>query len=149
MDGLAKRIQRIPVNSHYPFWHELSDKEKKAIHNSRDYIFISVIDGIPGRLLDVIYKSIQIRDEYRCFYNELQKQWISDMIWYLGEKIHGDARRSQELSEKMLEEHLCERFRLYFAAKNPNKIEVIHENKFVRDFLSEVNREIGKANKSA
>lgn len=122
-------------------WHELSEDERKAIRNPTDCPIISVIDGLSSEDRKQIYNSIKIKSDYYPDFAETQKQWVEDLCWYMGQKLQKDVKNCQEFLEE-INGPFHERFRLYYAAKNPANIEIIKVNRRALEFLLEVDEVI-------
>lgn len=118
----TRQIPRIPLSYAEPasnsqddlfFWHELSEKERRAIPNPQDIPIIAVIDGMPRQMQELAYNAIAPPRDGS--YNRLQRKWIEDEIYYLGERL-GRPSSTTELLEDMKEKGTYFRYRLYWAA---------------------------------
>jgi len=118
-------------------WHELSEEERKAVRNPTDCPIISVIDGLSPEDRGQIYNSIKVKPNYYIDFAKTQKAWMEDLCWYMGQKLKKDVRNCKEFLEE-INGAFHERFRLYYAAKNPNNIEIIKVNQKTLEFLLEV-----------
>lgn len=123
-------------------WHDPTEQEKKAIHNVLDCPIVAIIDGLTPGDRKKIYDSIWIKDEHKVEYNHLQIPWISDFKEYWGEKHCQDPDTSSRFSEEYLESGECERYKLYYAVKNPDKIEIRKVNRRVLEFFLEADEVI-------
>ena len=98
-------------------WHDLSEAEKRVIHDSRDYSIISIIDGMTAEERLKIYDSIA--PNLQAGYNGLQKEWISDsrreLAWRKGKDVSEVS--DKELVEDMERTGMRERYRLYWAGR--------------------------------
>ena len=120
-------------------WKDLNDEEKKAIRDSRDVPIIAVIKGLACEDRKLIYDSIKIKSEYEPDYNESQRPWISDFKGYWKENNHKDPEVcSEEFSADFIKSHEYERFKLYYAAKHPERVEIKHINRRTLDFFAEI-----------
>lgn len=124
--------------SNYFPWHDLSDEEKKAIHDKHDFSLISIIDGILDKDRNEIYKNIKIKEDFFHHYMTEEREWIEDCAWYLGQKKESDIKNNPEFYEEIIKN--AERFRLYFAVKYYSEIHIEEQNRKVIDFLIQVKR---------
>lgn len=129
-------------------WHELTDEERKAIHDTKDYPIISVIDGLPVDVLKEIYFSLGfVKSEFETDYKKEEINWIRDNEYYWEENNHRSHRGDPQYIKDFFDSHLCERFRLYYAARHPGRF-LNNFNDSVKLFLSEIydatNGEFGK-----
>ncbi len=116
--------------------HELSEEEKRAIHDPRDYPVISLIDGLSPSDMDEIYKAIRIKQEFQSGYIILEKSWIRDSLYFWVEN-HLKNHKPEDIAgftEELIKGPLIKRYRLYFALKHPSKIET-SENKKLTTLL--------------
>lgn len=120
-------------------WAEPTAEEKKAIRNPLDIPIIAVIKGVSPEDRKLIYDSIDVKDEFRGHYKELQLPWVSDFKGYWA-KNHNNKDPDEYVGE-FIEDYKksCEneRYRLYYAAKYPEKIEIKKVNRKVLEFLLE------------
>jgi len=122
-------------------WHNLTEEEKGAIRDPRDYPLLSVIDGLSSQERRSIYRAIRFKDIGD--YKREELPWLRDFIHYLVEnRKKKDLDCSPETINKiffdeMEKDGIHERFRLYYAAKFRDRIEK-PTGKEVTDFLSEV-----------
>lgn len=119
------------------WWRDLKPDELKAIHNREDYPIIAVVDGLSEDERKEIYSSIKVKPDYCNDFAQQQTTWINDLCYYLGQKLGKDAKDCQELSQE-INGPFHERFRVYYAAKYPNRIEVFKVNRLTLDFLTEI-----------
>lgn len=115
-------------------FHELSETEKKAIRNPEDYPIISTIDGLSKKDLSMINRAIFIDSKNHELFHEYmdeEKPWVTDFQHYYGEnhKDLVDAVHTTSFCDEFKHSNLCKRYRLYFAAKHPNKIEILKKYK--------------------
>jgi hypothetical protein len=123
-----------------PYWNNLSEEEKRAIHDPRDYPIISVIKKLSHEQVRDIAKSVRVKDDFLTHYLKEQKLWIRDAKWYMGINLNRDVS-NLELADEILERGLGEKFRLYYAAKYPTNIEYSSNHSLV-DFLLNTNVEL-------
>jgi len=120
-------------------WAEPTEQEKRAIHNPLDIPIIAVIKGVNPEDRKLIYDSIDLKEEFREHYKELQLPWVSDFKGYWA-KNH-DNKDPDEYSGEFIADYKksCEfeRFKLYYAAKYPNNIIIKHVNRRDLEFLLE------------
>lgn len=128
------------TRNHNPYWNNLSEEEKRAIHDPRDYFIISVINSMPKEKIKEIYRSIRLKDNLGDHYLREERVWVNDAVWFLGRKLGKDARHGLELADEILENVLSEKFMLYYAAKYRPNIETPTNSKLI-DFLSLVDTE--------
>ena len=115
-----------------------TEEEKKAIHDPLDIPIIAVIKGLDCDDRKLIYDSIKIKDEYKDDFMKTQEPWISDFKKYWGENNHKDPSScSDEFSKDYLKSHEYERFRLYYAAKHQDRIEIKKVNRKTLEFFLE------------
>jgi hypothetical protein len=103
------------VSAKPKYWHELTEEEKKAIHNPKDYPVISVIKAIPQDILNKLDKTLFYLSEsknYKLFMDE-ELPWLEDFLWYKGE-----GQKNGVSWDRM-----CAEYRAYFAAEHPERIE--------------------------
>ncbi len=94
------------------YWHDLTEEEKRAIHNPQDYPVISVVKAIPQDISSKLDKLLAALSNDKSFnYEELP--WVKDFLWYKGEK-----GREEGVSWN----RMCIEYRLYYAAKHPDRI---------------------------
>ena len=96
------------------YWHDLTDEEKNAIHNPGDYPIISVIKGIPQGVLNKLDALLVSLSSDKSFFNE-ELPWVRDFLWYKNEK--------KACGDNSSWGRMCIEYRLYFAAKHPDRIE--------------------------
>ena len=119
-------------------WNNPTEAEKKAIRDLRDIPIIAVIKGLSCEDRKLIYDSIKVKDEYRDDFMKSQEPWISDFKEYWGQNHHQDPDIcSGEFSTDYLNSHENERFRLYYAAKHPDRVEIKKVHRRVLEFLLE------------
>jgi len=118
-------------------WCEPTEDEKKALRNKEDLPIIGVIKGLNSEDLQLIYESLAVKDEYRKDYMETQTTWISDFKGYWGVNHKQDPDTSPEFGTDLLNSHEPQRFRLYYAAKYPERVEVRKIHRKTLDFLIE------------
>jgi len=116
------------------YWEELTEEEKKAIHNQEDIPIISIIKGIPAEEKKEIYNHINHKDASFHHYMQEQTEWVKDLIFYMNQKYNRDMSKSPELAEEIMN-NLCYRFRLYFAAKYIGEIKICDKNKKAIEFV--------------
>jgi len=119
-------------------WKEPTEEEKRAIRDSRDIPIIAVIKGLTPEDRKLIYDSIRIKSEYEKDFEKTQEPWIEDFKTYWGENHHRDPSScTEEFSTDFLNSCEYQRFRLYYAAKYPERIEINHVNRRTLDFFVE------------
>jgi hypothetical protein len=87
----------------------------------------------------LIYNSISVKEEYRKEYDNRQLPWISDFKGYWA-KNHDNKDPDEfvhEFSVDFLKSCENERYRLYYAAKYPERVEIKKVNRKVLEFLLE------------
>jgi len=99
------------------YWHDLTEEEKRAIHNPQDYPVISVIKSIPQHTLNKLDEILASLSSDKSFFSE-ELPWLKDFFWYKNEK--GEKKACSENSSW---NRMCVEYRLYFAAKHSDKIE--------------------------
>jgi hypothetical protein len=117
-------------------WINLPEQEIKAIHDKRDYPLISLIKSLSDQERGLIDKSIIVKDEYKGEYIHLQEPWIRDFKTYWRENHHKNPTGCVEFGEDLTKSGEGERYKLYYSAHNPDKIEVIKVNSKTLEFLS-------------
>jgi hypothetical protein len=124
-------------------WHSPTPQEIKAIHDPYDIPIISVIDGLPCKDRKLIYDSIEVKDEHKEEYNHRQLSWISDFKEYWSENHNNqDTTGCAEFGTDFINSKEFERFRLYYAAKHPERMNITGINKRTLDFFVEVEEAI-------
>ncbi|VVB82797.1 Uncharacterised protein [uncultured archaeon] len=118
-------------------WQEPTEEEKRAIRDSRDIPIIAVIKGLSCEDRKLIYDSIAVKSEYETDFMKTQEPWIEDFKTYWGENHHQDPSDSPEFGNDFVNSREYERFRLYYAAKHPDRIEIKHLNRRTLDFFVE------------
>jgi hypothetical protein len=108
------------------YWHDLTEDEKRAIHNPEDYPIISVIKAIPQDILKKLDKLLIPLSSDKSFFIE-ETPWLRDFFWYKNEGKACDDSSSWD--------RMCIEYRLYFAAEHPDKIEN-PSNPEIKDFLT-------------
>lgn len=119
-------------------WKDLTEKQIQAIRDKSAIPIIAVIDGISSEDRKLIYNSIITKPEYAKHFEELQSPWISDFKGYWG-KDHDKNPDDcvSEFSTDYLKSCECERFRLYYAAKYPERVEITKVSRRVLEFFLE------------
>jgi hypothetical protein len=118
-------------------WCELTEEEKKALKNKEDLPIIGVIKGLNSEDLQSIYESLAVKEEYREDFMKTQITWISDFKGYWGVNHNRDPDTSPEFGIDFLNSHEPQRFRLYYAAKYPERVEIRKIRRKTLDFLTE------------
>lgn len=117
-------------------WHTPTAEEIKAIRDPADIPIISVVDGINDQDRKLIYDSLEIKEEYKSDFMKVQTLWLSDFKNYWGKNHHKEPDGCEEFGNDLVNSHEYERFRLYYAGKHPERIN-IKINKRVLEFLLE------------
>ncbi|MEK6827158.1 MAG: hypothetical protein AABX99_01590 [Nanoarchaeota archaeon] len=124
-------------------WQDPTEEERKAIHDPSDIPIICVIKGLSCEYRKLIYDSIRVKSEYEKDFEETQLPWISDFKEYWGENHHKDPDScTDEFSTDFFNSREYERFRLYYAAKHPDRIEIKKVNRRALEFLLEIDEAI-------
>lgn len=127
-------LELISILDNFSF-HNLSEEEKNAIPNQEDYPIISIINGLWKTAyisFDMIDKVIHIpskdRDLFHQYLSE-ERVWVNDFEYYYGQnhKDITDAIHTPPFCEEFKKSDICKRYRLYFAAKHPDKIKILKE----------------------
>jgi hypothetical protein len=121
-----------------------TEEEKRAIHDPSDLPIIALIKGLSEEERKLIYNSIKIKFCYQSDFEERQMPWIGDFKHYWKENNHKDPEvDTGEFSTAFLQSHEYERFRLYYAAKYPDRV-IIDKPQNVRalEFMIETNNAI-------
>ncbi len=128
-------------------WHTLSEEEKNAIRDKRDYPILCVIDGLSPDERKRIYDTIQIHPTSLPSFMVKQKEWLSDFVYYLDENLkrRNLAHSPEVINDLVLDEiingSMHERFRLYWAARNRSEI-MPSDSQELTDYLTEVDKAI-------
>jgi hypothetical protein len=101
----------------------LNDEELKAIRDPRDYPIFKILKKIPLKHIKIIRDSIEIWVDSMPDYLKKEKIWLEDAKWYLGEHLNREVKDS-ELADEILNNGLCDKYRLYYAAKYRPQITV-------------------------
>jgi hypothetical protein len=119
-------------------WCEPTEEEKKAIHNALDLPIIAIIKGLSCEDRKSIYDSLAVKSEYMDDFMKNQEPWISDFKKYWGENHKKDPDQCPEFGTDFLISHEYERFRLYYAAKHPERVRIERaDNKRALEFMIE------------
>jgi len=119
-------------------WMEPTEQEKKAVRDPLDIPIIAVIKGLGCEDRKLIYDSIRVKEDYQADFMETQGFWISDFKEYWIENHnYQDPTGCVEFGNDLVNSKEFERFRLYYAAKYPERIEIKKVNKRVLEFLLE------------
>jgi hypothetical protein len=126
------------------YWHELTEEEKKAIHNPDNYPIISIIKGIPRETKEKIYHELcDVPSLVKKKYEHEQIKWLNDAGQYLWEnEFHKDktidVQKTGLFVNEILHSPIRIEYRLYYVAKNPRVINGIEASKELADFLYDV-----------
>jgi len=126
----------------------LSEQEKKAIHDPKDYPIFSFIKSLFPDERKKIDKVMRVKDAFLSHYNQTEKTWISDCRLYTDQNLRKEGlEHSPDIVEglvvrEILQGDLGERFKLYYGAKYPKRMN-FSDSEELSDFLEEI--EIAKA----
>ena len=102
---------------------EPTEEEKKAIHDLHDLPIIAIIKGLSSEDRKLIYDSIAVKQDYKKDFGNIQLPWISDFKHYWAQNHKYDPELDPaRFSDDYIRSHECERFRLYYAAKYPERV---------------------------
>ena len=117
---------------------EPTEQEKKAVRDPLDIPIIAVIKGLSCDDRKLIYDSIRVKEDYKDDFMSLQKPWISDFKEYWSENHnHQDPDGCVEFGNDLVNSKEFERFRLYYAAKYPERVEIKNVNQRTLEFFLE------------
>jgi hypothetical protein len=125
-----------------PIWNNLTEEEKKEIHDPRDYPIHALIKKLSPRELREFYNSIKFKEEFRKHYIDEEKVWINKARWYMGEKKNREIK-DVEIADEILNKNLHEKYRIYYAAKFRGNVE-LSENSRLAKFLSAVDADFSR-----
>lgn len=122
---LEAKILRISLPLENFHFHRLSEKEVGAVQDKEDYPLLSVIYGLSSKDLDLIYHTIFIDSKNKSLFHDYmfkQEKWLEDFRYYYCMNKHQDVSCTNEFCES-LREGPTKTYRLYFAAKHPDKVD--------------------------
>lgn len=118
-------------------WQDPTIQEVKTLHDKSDFAIIGVIKAISPEDRKLIYNSLIFKSEFREVYLKEQEPWIKDFNWLWGINHCKEVYEPSRCNDDLLESHELERYRLYYAAKYPERMEIIHINRRTLDYLLE------------
>ena len=120
-------------------WTTPTPEEIRAIHDPSDLQIIAIIKGLSPADRKLIYDSLRVKEEHRPDFDKSQEPWIRDFKHYWRENHCQDPDiATGEFSTDYLTSCQNERFRLYYAAKHPDRVRIEHpENVRALEFLVE------------
>ncbi len=118
-------------------WHNLSIEERGVIDNEEDCPIISVIDGLSYDFLERVYHSLELKKFFFKEYLKEEKKWGEKNKYLWGAEHHKNPSICSDYVQDFIDSRLPQRFRLYYAAKNPNRFEK-NFNEETKLFFSEV-----------
>jgi hypothetical protein len=121
-------------------WKEPTEDEIRAAHDSSDLPIIAIIKGLSSEDRKLIYNSLSVKEDHKEDFMKTQEPWIRDFKHYWRQN-HCDEdpdSNPQEFSADYLKSCENERFRLYYAAKYPDRVRIEHpENTRALEFMLE------------
>jgi len=137
------------LKSEFIWWAELTEGEKKVIRDKREYPIFSVIKGMPNETRKEIYNSMRVKDVFSGVYGHTEAGWVSffedcycEKHGITREELRRNCPESNKLKVDEATEFLCsalpERFKLYFAAKFRDEMDIIHLNDKTDAFFFQV-----------
>jgi hypothetical protein len=118
------------------YWHDLTEAEKRAIRDPKDEPIISVIKAIPQDVLKKLDMLLEFLPADEFFIPE-ELPWVKDFLWYKNEK---------GCEEGVSWDRMCAEYRLYFAARHPDRIKGPHVYK-IKSFIKWITFEKPKIKK--
>lgn len=110
------------ISDHYH--RALTDEEKGVIDDPKDYPIFEVINAIPLEDLRLMADCIGYRPGCLSHVNSEQKKWLEKEKYFLGETLGRNVDSIMDLLPDMQEKGIALRYRLFFALKYPDEIEL-------------------------
>jgi hypothetical protein len=120
-------------------WKDPTEQEVKNLHDKLDFPIIGIIKALSPEDRKLISDSLLYKPEFKEEYLKEQKGWIEEFKWFWGKNHNKNPSEfSMDFSVDYIKSAEGERYRLYYSAKYPERMEVIHINRRTLDFLTEV-----------
>ncbi len=117
-------------------WVEPTLEEANTIDDETDFPIVGIIKALSCEERKLISDSLLFKKEFFRDYLGRQEKWINDFEWFWTINHNGEYDNSK-CNDSLLESHELERYRLFYAAKYPERMEIIHQNERTFKFLEE------------
>jgi|WetSurMetagenome_2_1015567.scaffolds.fasta_scaffold682329_1 hypothetical protein len=117
-------------------WVDPTLEEVKAIDEEFDFPIVGIIKALSSEERKLISDSLLFKPDFRGDYLKRQEKWINDFKWFWS-KNHNGSLESSCCNDDLLKSRELERYRLFYAAKYPERMDIIHPNERTSRFLEE------------